>query len=135
MPNTAPLSRDLSTTVPAAAAAVAQDQSIGAAPFAGTVAAVAFTPEAAVAGVVTNNRTLRVVNKGQAGAGNTVVATLNLAAGVNAAAFDAKAIPLSGVAGATTVAEGDVLVWDEVVNGTGLASPGGLVQATVVRGV
>lgn len=133
-PESAPLTKKLTQTIPAAGAAVAQDQTIGEAPFAGTVTSVTFTPEADVTGQATNFRTFSVVNKGADGNGATVVATLAFSsAPVAATDFDEKAITLSVVAGATTVAEGDILAWVEAVTGSGLASPGGLVQVEITR--
>lgn len=130
----APLDRTIETTVPAAGAAVAQDQVIGEAPFAGEVSAVTFTPEANITGQATNYRTFRVVNRGADGNGTTVVASLAFdGAGVTASDYDERAITLSAVAGATDVAQGDILAWDEVVTGTGLASPGGLVTVALSR--
>ena len=133
MAEQAPRQAVLRSTIPASAAAgTAQDQAIDSVPFAGTVSAVTFTPEAAITGAATNYRTFRVVNKGQDGSGSTVVASLAFSSsGVTAAAFDEKAIALSGVAGATTVAAGDVLIWDETTAGTGLSSPGGEVRVAV----
>lgn len=133
MPDSAPLVRSLETTIPALGAAVAGDQTLGEAPFAGTVTAVSFIPEAAITGNTTNTRTLTLVNKGQAGAGSTVVATLAFIATVDGVAFDEKPFTLSVVANATTVVAGDVLAVVETVAGTGLANPGGLVQVDITR--
>lgn len=130
----APLTRTLEATVPAATAAVAQDQVIGEAPFAGAVSGVTFTPETNVVGQATNFRTFRVVNRGQDGNGNVEVASLAFSAGsVTADDFDERTIPLSGTQANLNVAEGDILAWDETVAGTGLASPGGKVQVTISR--
>ena len=134
MPEQTPLVKTFTANVPAAGAAVASDQALGTAPFDGTVTGVRYTPEAGMVGAATNFRTLRVLNRGQSGAGSTVVASLAFSApAVTATAFDEKEITLSGVGGATTVAQGDVLVWDETVAGTGLASPGGSVAVDVSR--
>lgn len=134
MPDSAPLIRTIQATIPAAGAAVAQDQTIGEAPFAGTVTAVTFTPEADITGQATNYRTYQVVNKGADGNGTTVVASLAFSsAPVAATDFNEQGIALSVVAGATAVAEGDILAWNEIVTGTGLASPGGLVQIELSR--
>jgi hypothetical protein len=134
MPDTAPLVRKLEATIPAAIAAAAQDQTIGEAPFAGTVTSVSFTPEANITGQATDYRTFRVINKGLDGNGTTVVASLAFSsAPVAGTDFDEKAITLSVVADATTVAEGDVLAWDETVTGNGLATPGGKVQVEITR--
>lgn len=130
----APLVKSVGENVPAATGPTAQDNVVGRAPQAGVVTAVTLTPEATITGTATNFRTFRLVNRGQDGSGTTVVASLAFdGAGVTAPAFDERALPLSGVAGATTVAEGDVLVLDEVVTGTGLASPGATVSVTVAR--
>ena len=127
----APLIKHLDNEVPAAAAATAQDNVVGRSPFSGAVTGVTFTPEAAITGAATNFRTYRLVNRGQNGSGTTVVASLAFdGAGVTAAVHDERTIPLTAN---TTVAEGDILVFDEVVAGTGLASPGGFVTVTVSR--
>lgn len=128
------MARKLSSTVPGLGAAVAGDQVVGEAPYSGRVTAVTYTPEAAITGADTNNRTVALVNKGQAGAGSTVVASLTFADDTDAVAFDEEALTLSAVAGATRVAKGDVLAWVETVAGTGLASPGGHVQVEIAAG-
>lgn len=134
MPDSAPLVRTLTATVPAVAANADADQTVGEAPFAGTVTGVSYIPEAAITGNTTESRTLTLVNKGAAGAGTTVVATLAFITSVNGVAFDEKAFTLSVVAGATTVAEGDVLALVSThVGSTGLADPGGEVQVEVSR--
>ena len=129
----APLINKVDATIPALGAAVAGDQVVGEAPFAGTVTAVTFTPEAAITGDSTNTRSLLLHNKGQAGSGSTVMATLAFTTGNNGVAFDEKAFTLSVVAGATTVAEGDILAVVETVGGSGLANPGGRVEVTLSR--
>lgn len=117
----------LQATVPAqATAATVQDLAIGEASHGGTVKEVTVIPEAAVTAQATNYRTIRVVNKGQAGTGTTEVAALALdTPGTdNLVAFDEKTIPLSGAAANLGVSEGDVLAVDETVAGTGLAHGG-----------
>ena len=113
--------------------AIAADDSftVGEAPCAGTVTSVSYTPEGASTGNNTNKRTYTLVNKGASGAGTTVVATLDLAAGTDLVAFDEKAFTLSVVAGATTVAEGDILALASTHAGTGLVDPGGSVQVEI----
>jgi hypothetical protein len=98
------------------------------APFDGGVTAVRFTADAAITGVNTNNRTFNLVNKGQAGAGTTVIASLAMNTGVNAVAGDELPITLSAVAGATDVVAGDILAWFSDAGGTGIADPGGLLS-------
>lgn len=131
MGDTAPRQTTVKANVPAAAAAVDSHLVIAEAPFDGTVAGITITPEASIAGAATDTRTLTVINRGQSGAGNTVVATLALLAGVNATAFDEKAFTLSGTAANLNVAAGDILEYVSTHSGTtGLADPGGLVQVT-----
>lgn len=130
-----PLRRTTKTTVAASAAAgTAQSHTVDIAPFDGTVTAVTFTPDATVTGAATNYRTFTLVNKGQAGAGSTTVASLAFSSGsVVATGFDETAITLSGTPANLTVAAGDVLAWVETVAGTGLSSPGGVVSVVIDR--
>lgn len=123
----------LETTVPAqATAGTVQDTIIGEASHGGTVNEVTVVSEAAVTANATNFRTIRVLNKGQAGTGSTVVASLALdTPGTdNLVAFDEKAIPLSATAADLVVAAGDVLAADETVTGTGLAHGGYTIKVT-----
>jgi hypothetical protein len=123
---------ELVTNMPATAAAVDADQVLGEAPRAGTVIGVSYVPEAAMTGNTTESRTVRVVNRGQAGAGTTVVATLAFVSGVNGVAFDEKAITLTATLADRAVAAGDVLVWESThVGSTGLADPGGRVSVKI----
>jgi hypothetical protein len=134
MPDTAPLVRRLQQSVPAVAAGADAERNIGTAPFAGTVTAVTYTPDTVLTGANTDSRTIVLVNKGQTGTGTTVIATKAFTAGVNAPADDETTITLSAVAGATTVASGDVLAWQSThVGATGLADPGGLASVEVTR--
>lgn len=133
MTDKAPNVKTLEATIPAATIAADVDQTVTEAPFAGTVTGVKLVPEAAVTGDNTNTRTFTLVNKGQSGTGTTVIATLALTTGVNLAAFDEKAFTLSAVAGATTVAAGDVLAVVEVHGGSGLVHSGGRVLIDIAR--
>jgi hypothetical protein len=99
--------------------------------FAGKVTSASYVPEAAATGDNTNARTFTLVNKGQAGAGTTVIATLALTTGVNLVAFDEKAATLSATASDLLVAVGDELAWVSTHTGTGVVDPGG---AVVVKG-
>lgn len=103
------------------------------APVAGTVQSVTYIPAATITGADTNTRTISLVNRGQAGAGSTSVASLALVSGVNATAFDEKALTLSGTAANLVVAEGDVLEFRSVFAASGLADPGGTVVITLAR--
>lgn len=129
-----PLIRTIDAAVPAVGTAGNDATTIiGEAPFAGTVTAVTYTPASDITGAATNNRTFSLVNKGTDGNGTTVVASLNMANAVNASDFDERTITLSVVAGATTVAEGDILAWTSVHIGTGITDPGGRVEVTISR--
>lgn len=131
---TAPLIRVIEQDVPAVSTAGNDDDTVFAqAPFAGTVTAVQYVPEAAITGAATNNRTLSLINKGQAGSGTTVVASLNFGNGTNAAAFNERDITLSVTAADLVVAEGDTLMWRSLHIGTGIADPGGVARVTISR--
>jgi hypothetical protein len=125
----APFSQTVNIRVPAMATAATDLTSfVARAPFDGAITGVRFTADAAVTGAATNNRTFTLVNKGQAGAGNTVMASLNMAAGVNAVAGDELAITLSGTAANLDVVAGDILAWFSDAQGTGIADPGGMLS-------
>lgn len=131
--SSAPYVRRMQATIPAATIAADVDQTVGEAPFDGTVTGVSLTPEAAVTGDNTHYRTFTLVNKGQTGVGTTVIATLALTTGINLVAFDEKAFTLSVVAGATTVVAEDILAVVEVHTGNGLAHSGGQVEIEISR--
>lgn len=106
---------------------------VGRAPYACTVTAVSYAPDAAVsAGDGSNNRLLSLINKGQTGAGVTSVATLTNNA--NAwAADDEKAFTLSGTPANLVLAEGDILELNSDATGTGAVDPGGLFRVVASR--
>lgn len=97
----------------------------------GLVNAVTFYPGWNLSGANSNSRTLTLYNRGQAGAGTAVVAQLALTSGVDLSASVAKTITL-GAAADRVVAVGDVLEWQSLHVGSGIADPGGrvLVQQT-----
>lgn len=97
----------------------------------GTVTGASLIPDSAITGAATNNRRVRVINKGQDGTGTTIVAELAFASGVNAAVSDETALPVSGTPANLEVAAGDVLAYESTAIGTGIADPGGLVQVQV----
>lgn len=131
MSEKAPRTDVIEAVVPAVTIAADDSTNIGRAPYAAIVTAVTYTPETAITGAPTDNRTFSLINKGQAGAGTTVVATRIATATL--AADDENAITLSVVAGATTLASGDVLEWASVHNASGVADPGGLVTVSLSR--
>lgn len=134
-PDSFPLVKVLEQDVPAAGAAVAQDTIVGESPVDGAVTSVTVISEAAVTAHATNYRTLRLINKGQSGAGSTVVASLALDTPTtdDLAAGDEETITLSGTANARDVVEGDVLVFDETVAASGLAHSGLHVKVEISR--
>ncbi len=135
MADSAPLISTLEKQIATTAAGSDVERNVGVAPFAGTVTSVSYIPDTVLTGANTDSRTLVLVNKGQAGAGTTVVATKAFTSGVNAPADDETTITLSVVAGATTLVAGDVLAWQSThVGGTGLADPGGLIRIQITRG-
>lgn len=136
MADRAPLVQVIEATVPAQGTAnAAQDQVIAEAPFDGTVTAVVIVPEAALTAHATNFRTFRVVNKGQAGAGATVVASFatDTPTTDDLVAFDEKVIPLSGTPANLVVVAGDVLVADETAAASGVAHSGYRVKVSISR--
>lgn len=130
----APLVHSIRENVPGVATANADDAiNIAKAPYAGTVSAVSYAPEAAMAqGDGTNNRVFSLINKGQAGAGTTVIATFSTQTAAFAA-DDERALTLSGTPANLVVAAGDVLEWSSDANGTGVVDPGGLVSVDISR--
>lgn len=134
MPDQAPLVKSVEANVPAVAAGSDAETNVTLVPIAGSVSAVSYMPATVLTGANTDSRTLVLVNKGQAGAGTTVVATKAFVSGVNAPADDSTAITLSATADDLVVADGDVLVWQSThVGSTGLADPGGLAHVEITR--
>ncbi len=121
--------------LPSEGAATAVDDTIiiGEAPFAGTVSEVTFTADAALTGANTNTRRVALINRGQAGAGTTIVAELQFNAGINLVAGDETAITLSATPANLVLVAGDVLAWFSDAVGTGIADAGGLVQVSISR--
>ena len=131
---TAPFVQVIERNVPAVSTAGNDDDTVlGQAPFACTVTSVQYVPEAAITGAATNNRTVSLVNKGQAGAGTTTVASLAFDNGVNAVANDEKTITLSVTAANLVLAAGDTLLWRSIHVATGITDPGGVVRVTLSR--
>ena len=120
-------------TVPAVATDSSDTTVVGKAPYAGTVTSVTYTPDTLITGANTDSRTVSLVNRKQDGSGTTTIATLAFVSGVNAAAFDEKAITLSVTPADLVIAEGDILSWVSTAVGTGLADPGGLVNVVMSR--
>jgi len=116
-----------------ATAGTGQEAQICVAPWAGTLVEAYYAPEAAVTGVVTNNKAVTVRNRGANGAGNTTMATLTFGAGTNGTAFDESALTLSGTPANVAFAPGDVITAQSTVNGTGMTLPEGKVRVVLSR--
>lgn len=131
----APRVGTLEENVPAVTILATTVTQIGEVPFAGFVNGVSYKPNANITGAADPaSRTCTLINKGQDGNGAVVVATLAFVSGVNGVDFDEQAATLSVVAGARTVAQGDVLAWSSApVGATGLVDPGGSVQVSIGR--
>ena len=91
----------------------------------GSINSVEYIPNWARTGANTNYRTLNLYNRGQAGAGTTLVATLALTSGVDLTASAAKTITITAANAAVVV--GDVLEWVSSATGAGAPETGGLV--------
>ncbi|HEY8818402.1 MAG TPA: hypothetical protein VIM25_06245 [Candidatus Limnocylindrales bacterium] len=118
----APLTTTVDVEV-AAAATAASASGLEKAPFAGTLASATIIALAALTGANTNSRTIQVFNRGQAGLGTTVMASLAFVTGVNLVAEDETALTLSVTAANLVVADGDVIEVQSLTVGTGLAAP------------
>jgi hypothetical protein len=133
MSELAPLTQKLTADADAVAKGADGSISVGVAPFDGTVTSVTYTPPATLTGANTNSRTLSLINKGQSGSGSAVVAETAFTSGINATAFDEKALTLSGTSSKLEVKAGDVLAFVSTHIGEGLADPGGEVTVKVAR--
>lgn len=133
MSEKAPYIAKFNVATEGAATAVDDTIILGEAPFAGTVTEVTYTPDTGITGANTNTRRVALINRGQAGAGTTVVAELQFDAGVSSTTGDEKTIPLSGTAANLVLADGDILAWFSDAVGTGIADAGGLVQVKISR--
>lgn len=91
----------------------------------GTVASVEFVPNWSLTGAATNNRTFTLINGRSDGLGTTTVAALTMAASTSFVKSTPKVIPVTTAN--LTLAVGDILRWESVHNGTGMADPGGVV--------
>ena len=135
MTDSAPQVQKLEATVPAATKEATQDQVIGEAPFAGVVSSASIIPEANGTANATNNRTFKIVNKGQSGSGTTAAATFatDTVTTDDLKAFDEKALPLSATPADLVVAAGDIIAVVETVAAEGLAHSGYRVEVELSR--
>lgn len=115
--------------LPAAIAAGVPETTLGECQFPATITEVSVISESALTGATATARTLTLYNRGQAGAGTTVVATLAFITSVDLVANDEKLMTLSATPANLVVAAGDVLEMVETVASTGTAR--GEAQVTV----
>src|SRR6476620_4176595 len=123
----------LSRVAPAVTIATNDEVTVFRAPYTGVISGVSYVPDTLITGANTNTRRVSVINKGQAGAGVVEAAALQFDSGVNATAFDEKALTLSGTASNLNVVEGDIVSFKSVAVGTGIVDPGGTVFITITR--
>ncbi len=94
-----------------------------------TVTSVAYYAVSAITGTNTNFADVKVINGGTAGAGTTVIANKQFTNGVDATALDATTLTLSGTTANLNVDAGEeVLYFSDQSNGSGAATPKGLVR-------
>lgn len=130
----APLKTTVRKRIIGTAAAVAGEDALVFAPFTGAVTAVRYIPDATLTGQATNFKTLTVRNRGQAGGGAVVAASLAFSsAPVVANALDQTAITLSVTVANRDFVAGDVLAFEQLVTGTGLITPDALVEVDLTR--
>jgi hypothetical protein len=91
----------------------------------GTINSVEFIPNWNLTGAATNNRTFTLFNKRTTGTGTTVIAQVSMTAGASMT----RAVPfsLSITSAGAAVAPGDILMWESLHIGSGIADPGGRV--------
>src|SRR5271166_5798726 len=95
-PQAAPLTRLVEAVVPAVAGGADLTSPIGVVREDEVVTAVTYIPVSTITGANTNTRSVAVVDKGNAGAGTTTVASIQYNSGVNATADVENAVTLSG---------------------------------------
>jgi hypothetical protein len=108
---------------------------LGLVPFSGTIVAVRYLTTATITGAASpNSRTFTLYNRGGAGAGVLVAASLAMVGGVAITDLIAGNIPVSAVAGASHVNAGDFLDWESlaVTGAGGLVDPGGIVEVEIL---
>lgn len=115
-----------------ATAATDFEKTLGVATYAGTVTSVKFIPDAGF-GQNTNYATISVINKGQAGAGSTSVASKDYTAANAATAYVPSAVTLSVTPANLVVAAGDILTFKKTHTASGQLLPVGKFELTIER--
>lgn len=129
---TFPLTRRYSRDVPATGTTASNYQLIDAATESETVSSISFIPMGSVTGAATNNRAYNVYNRSATG-GTTLVGSLTLGSGTNLTDNVARALTLSSTSANLLLTAGQVLEWESIANGSGLADPGGVVVVNTTR--
>lgn len=108
-----------------------QEKTIGRVVRTGLVNSVEYIPDWNLTGAATNNRTFTLFNRRSTGTGTTTMATLVMTSGVSVTRGVAVAMTLASAAN-RNVAVGDILQWESLHAGNGMADPGGqvIVQQT-----
>lgn len=114
-----------------ATAGTAQSTIMGKAEAYSRLTEVKITPAVALTGDPTNNRVIKLFNRGQAGAGTTEMATITTTA--NWTDNVSFTLTLSGTAANLECAPGDILELVETIGGTGVAHGGGQVEVTLQK--
>lgn len=110
-----------------ATAATADEWSGFVCPYDAEVVAVKWIPAAAVTANGANYAVLSLRNRGTDGTGNTLIASRSYAA-TNSVAFDSEDVTLTATEADRDVDANDVLTFEKVNTGTGVAIPDGVVQ-------
>lgn len=118
-----PRDLQMEANAPAVGTTAANAVVVGQSRYTATVSSVQYVPAAGVTGVVTNNRTLTLLNR-KTGAGTTTIASIALTSGTDLTDNVAKTIPL---ATGINIEVDDMLEWASDPVSGGLAEPGGLV--------
>lgn len=136
MANPYPRDLEMSCDVPAMfdGDTQAQRASLGRVRRPGIVNSVELIPSWTLSGANTNYRTIAVYNRGTAGSGTALVASLDLTSGVDLTRGVSKVLTL-GAAADRVLAVGDMLEWISTATGTGAPSAGGRVVVQQSNGV
>jgi hypothetical protein len=136
-PNAAPHQSTIRDHIAASTILQTQEQVLGTAAEDSVIFSAQYQPEAAINGAASPaSRTLTIVNRGQAGAGTNVLATLALVAGVTGAKDQAIPFVVSVDPVTSLISKGDDIVCVSTpVGGTGMVDPGGEVTVVSTRNV
>lgn len=129
----APLKQTFRARVALTAAGTDDEEVLFVAPYTGAVTAVRYNPDAAITGATATATTLAVRNRGAAGAGTTVMASIAFITGTNAVAFDETTVPLHATVANRDAVAGDVITFQKTHASTGTATPDAEVEVDFSR--